>query len=170
MRIRQTTILMAVALLVGGCGLGDSPTVGSRPIEVSDALAFRDGEPKITIVSPSDGSLVISPISLQVRAENLLLRPAGETRDGEGHLHVLLDQGCVSAGDVIEVAPDAIHLGDGRSTAQIELSPGKHDICVQVGDGFHTAVEIVDRVSILVLDPADINNDLDQLGESRVDE
>lgn len=155
-----TVVLIAVALIASmivaaGCAANQEPELRSSAIELSDALAFRDGEPSITIVRPSDGSLVVSPITLRVDAENLRLRSAGATKDGEGHLHILIDEECKSVGVVIESGSNVIDLNDGRSETQLDLEPGQYEICVQVADGFHSAVAIVDRISISVLDPED---------------
>lgn len=149
----RSTLLLALAvaaILAAGCGASEQAVINSSPIRLSDALAYRDGPPTITIVSPLADATVVSPLMIEVEASNLALSPAGETRDGQGHLHVLIDQDCQDVGLLIPNGAKEIHLGDGRAAVELNLSPGQHEICVQVGDGFHTAVDIVARVAFTV--------------------
>lgn len=148
------SVAAAVVFLAGlasGCARSDEVMLASSAIELSDALAFRDGEPSITVVEPANYSVVTSPFLLVVETENFRLSPAGETRDGEGHLHVLIDQDCLSAGVVIHSGSKVVDLNDGRRKTELELGPGTYEICVQVGDGFSTAVRIIDQISVTVI-------------------
>ncbi|MGH1490062.1 MAG: DUF4399 domain-containing protein [Acidimicrobiales bacterium] len=152
--VRSPMLLLAMALTAmlaaAGCGDSEQAVINSSPIRLSDALAYRDGPPTITIISPLADATVVSPLMIEVEASNLTLSPAGETRDGQGHLHVLIDQDCQDVGLLIPNGAKEVHLGDGRAAVELELSPGQHEICVQVGDGFHTAVDIVARVAFTV--------------------
>lgn len=145
-------LAIGAALVLAGCGA--APPAGfeveAEP-KLSTALAFRDGEPRVTITSPSDGASVTSPVTLTFDIANLTLSPAGETRDGEGHLHIFVDGQCMAPGLIIPEDAFTLHVDDKALTAEVDLPPGPHDLCVQVGDGFHVAVAVQDRISVEVV-------------------
>lgn len=41
-----------------------------------------------------------------------------------------------------------MHLGKGQSDATVYLEPGSHDLCVQVGDGEHHALDVTDTIKV----------------------
>ncbi len=43
-----------------------------------------------------------------------------------------------------------LHFGDGATKTDIKLPPGKHTLCLQVGDGAHRAFGNTDTVKITV--------------------
>ncbi|MGI9596779.1 MAG: DUF4399 domain-containing protein [Acidimicrobiales bacterium] len=145
---------IALAILAAGCSAAVEQTIDSgEEVSLSDALAFREGDPRITIVQPSPDAMVTSPVLIEVDTSNLMLSPSGETHDGQGHLHVFIDQDCLQPGTVIPTDSTTIHVGDGTGGELIDLSPGHHDLCLQIGDGFHIAVAIVQRISVFVFEP-----------------
>jgi hypothetical protein len=84
-------------------------------------------------------------------AEGLTLEPAGEVKEGHGHLHITVDGACSEAGQVIPKDETHLHYGEGQTEADIELEPGEHSLCLQAGDGAHTALQgLEDRLTIAV--------------------
>ncbi len=153
-RKRSVAILIGLALAIAGCSSErDQPLAAEGEINLSDALAYRDGNPVIEILEPQNGAMVTSPLKIQVATDNLTLSPSGRTRDGEGHLHVLIDQECLQPGTVIPTDSETIHVGNGTGIKELELSPGHHDLCLQIGDGFHIAVSVAERLSVFVFEP-----------------
>ncbi len=150
--VRAALALVMVAI-IAGCAT--APGTASGPVAeptLSSALALRDGEPQLTITGPADNATVTSPLVLSLDVENLTLSPAGETQDGEGHLHVFLDQDCMQPGLIIPDEEHILHVPDEALIVTIDLDPGRHDLCVQIGDGFHVAVAVQDRISVTVVD------------------
>lgn len=121
--------------------------------ELSSALAFRDGEPTIRFVSPTDGQTVSGPVRVEIETSNIELAPSGSSHDGEGHWHLLIDRDCIRAGELIPSEVDSVHVGSGEASAEFSLAPGRHELCAQVGDGFHVAVAITDSITINVAEP-----------------
>lgn len=147
---------VAVWLLVAlaaGCGSEQASPPQTTEANLSDALAYRNTDPTIEIVSPEDGATVTSPVLIEVETENFSLGPAGTTRDGEGHFHVIVDEGCITPGLVIPENKVVAHAGNGASSRLVELEPGRHELCVQISDGFHVAVSIFDRIVVDVVAP-----------------
>jgi len=139
-RSGAVVIALAVAATVAACG--------------SDANDAADGDDaSVGIAAPEDGATVSSPIALELTADNFVIEPAGEVRDGAGHLHAMIDVPGVDPGEVIPSDESHVHYGDGATTDELDLEPGEHTICVQAGDGVHTALDLTDTVTFTVADP-----------------
>lgn len=78
---------------------------------------------------------VTSPVEVGMKTEDL----------GDGHFHILVDTPCVEAGDVIPDDDEHLHFEATETSAELELEPGKHDLCLQVGDGEHRALASADE-------------------------
>ena len=126
------TLLAACAfLLLAGCG-DDAP----------------DGS--VSLMSPSDGDSVAGSVELVMAADGVTTEEAGEVNDGAGHFHVIADQGCLDAATPIGNDADHVHFGGGQSDGVIYLGPGDHELCLQVGDGVHAALDLTDTASVTV--------------------
>jgi hypothetical protein len=132
--------LAVAAAVVAAAGCGD------------DADDAGDGA-SVTVVSPEDGATVESPVTLEMAAENFVIEPAGEVREGAGHLHAMIDVPCVESGEVIPSDDEHIHYGDASTSDTLELEPGEYTVCVQAGDGVHTALDLTDTVTFTVSEP-----------------
>ena len=84
-----------------------------------------------------------SLINLQFAAENFIIEPVGDgaINEGAGHYHIAIDGECLEPGIVIPTADPWIHFGDGSDSIEIELSPGEHYLCLQIGDGEHRTLD-----------------------------
>lgn len=139
---RSVAIGAAVALLLASSACGS---------DTNDAVG--DDAASVSVVAPADGETVESPVTLEMAADNFVVEPAGEVREGAGHLHAMIDVPCVDAGEVIPSDESHIHYGDASTTDELELEPGEHTICVQAGDGVHTALDLTDTVTFTVAEP-----------------
>lgn len=169
---RAVLPLLVVCLLVvaAGCGGGDDPVMeggddgvmdggdGEGGGEATDDYAVEDqpDDAAIFVASPDAGTTVESPVEIEFEVEGVELTAAGEPAIGEGHAHVLVDQGCPAPGDTLpgpsdDAEADGIfHLGDGSSTIELDLEPGDHDLCAQLGDGAHRAFGATDELQLTV--------------------
>jgi hypothetical protein len=127
---RAGSIVLVAALALAACGDDDSATV-----------AFAE---------PTDGPTVHGALQLAMTADGITIEEAGAVRDGAGHFHVIADAGCVDTGAAIDKDADHVHFGAGQSEGVIYLEPGEHDLCLQVGDGVHSALDVTDTVSVTV--------------------
>lgn len=119
----------------------------------TDAAATEVTVPEDASVSlelPTDGASVTSPVQVSMNAENVAVEPAGEVSEGAGHFHLLVDTGPVDTGEVIPSDDQHLHFGDGSEQAIVELTPGEHDLTLQLGDGNHRALPVTDEASIEV--------------------
>lgn len=99
----------------------------------------------------ADGDTVASPVAVTFEADGFEIVPAAEGGgDGSGHLHVMIDTDCVPVGETIPNDDEHLHFGDGSTSTELELTPGDHTLCLQAGDGEHTAMDVTDEVTITV--------------------
>lgn len=134
---RMTVAVAAIALALSACG--DDGNSGAD-----------DGDGSISFATPADGATVTSPVSLTFTADGVTILPAGEEAENSGHFHVMVDVACVTEGEVIPKDDQHVHFGDGSTSAELELEPGEHTLCLQIGDGIHTATTITDEITITV--------------------
>jgi hypothetical protein len=105
------------------------------------------GKPRIFFVEPKNGATVKSPVHLKFGIENYTIAavPDGEVktaRPGVGHYHVGVDTGCLKPGEtIVKGTPSWIHFGKGDSQIDMQLTPGKHRLALQLGDDLHNTVK-----------------------------
>jgi hypothetical protein len=128
---------LLLLLLAASCGGGG----GTGDAEVA---------PSVSISSPDDGATVASPVQVTMAAEGFTIEPAGEVTEGAGHFHLIVDAGCIAAGEQIPADETHVHLADGASEATLDLEAGEHTICLQAGDGQHAALALTDEITITV--------------------
>ncbi|MGK2949041.1 MAG: DUF4399 domain-containing protein [Acidimicrobiales bacterium] len=133
-RLAAVAVAMPLVLALAACG-----------DDTDDADA-----PAVSFTEPGDGAAVAGGVTLAMTAEGITIEEAGEVNDGAGHFHVIADAGCVAAGAAVPRDADHVHLGGGQSEGTIYLEPGTHDLCLQVGDGAHLALDATDTVSVEV--------------------
>lgn len=133
MSVRLSLAVLCTLLLVA-CGGGD------------------DGaEPAASFASPADGDTVTSPVTVEFAAEGVEVAEAGEVVEGEGHFHLHVNTPCTADGETIPGdRDDVMHYGDASTSDQLDLEPGEHTLCVQLGDGAHTAFGATETITITV--------------------
>lgn len=117
--------------------------VGLAACGVEDAAS-------VELVEPAEGSTVAGAVDVAMTAEGITIEPAGDVRDDAGHFHVIADAGCLEEGKAVPRDADHVHFGDGAEVGTIYLGPGEHELCLQVGDGAHGALDVTDRISLNV--------------------
>jgi hypothetical protein len=113
----------------------------------------------VSIASPEDGATVESPFGVSMEADGFTIEPVGEVREGAGHLHLMVDAGCVAPGQEIPDDASHLHFGDGSTETELDLPVGEHTLCLQAGNGAHTALDHTDQITITVVEPGGIGGD-----------
>jgi hypothetical protein len=141
-------ILIVLALSLASC----SPDASNEPaVSITDTVTVApepSNEPRIFFTNIEDGDTVSSPVSLKWSSENFTIEPYGDVdqgpivREGAGHLHIIIDAPCIAAGETIRNPSDGsqIHYLLGQTETELALTPGEHRLCLQAGDGAHTAL------------------------------
>lgn len=107
----------------------------------------------VNFTEPANGATVDAPFTAKMMAENFALEPAGEVRNGAGHLHIMVDTDCISPGNVIPKDATHLHYGNGQSEATLDLLPGQYKLCLQAADGAHIALPgdgMADEINVTV--------------------
>lgn len=145
-------VIIALFAVTGCVAQNQLASAPAARADLSGALAGRgEAVPSITVMSPVSGETVTSPVAISVKFEHIRPTAAGATVDGEGHLHVMIDEPCVATGSPIPKDATHVHFGSGAAVIEVELEPGPHELCVQVGDGFHIAVAVTDILTVNVV-------------------
>ena len=116
----------------------------------SDDGGDAAGDPSISFGGVADGDTVASPLTVSFEAENFDIVAAGEGGEGTGHMHVMIDVGCVDVGETIPSDESHVHFGDGSTSADLDLSSGEHSLCLQAGDAEHVALDLTDEITVTV--------------------
>ena len=132
MQIRNTFVLF-VAVDVAGFG-------------VHAAAQAKAKKARLFFVEPKNNATVTSPVHLKFGSEGIEISavPAGDvktTRPGIGHYHVGVDESCLAPPKtIVKGTPSWIHFGDGKSEIDMQLTPGKHKLALQLGDDLHNTM------------------------------
>ncbi len=152
-RNRSILVLAASALLLFFVGCAAESDADHEHADHEDhdhadddtghAEAGDDGAPRVHFVGLEDGDTIPSLVSLQFAAENFIIEPVGDgaINEGAGHYHIAIDGECLEPGIVIPTADPWIHFGDGSDAIELEMSPGEHHLCLQIGDGEHRTLD-----------------------------
>lgn len=141
---RITPLVVALAVAASACG-DDAPGASDGPAPIAAGAT-----PTVTLTSPAPGSRIAGAVDVEMAASGVAIVPAGEVTPGTGHFHVIADTGCLPGGETIGSDADHVHFGSGASTGTIYLDPGSHTLCLQVGDGVHTALDITHSIQVEV--------------------
>ena len=133
------------------CGGGEpepaaTSTTTAAPAATAVKPAASSSSPRVFWIEPTDGATVKSPVKLRFGIENYELAavPQGDitsARPRMGHHHVGVDTECLPPGTVIPKANPWVHHGGGQTEMDMQLTPGKHRLTLQLGDDTHTTIE-----------------------------
>lgn len=140
----SSTLLLpaSLGLILAGCGEPPRPTAepASEPAVAEPLVLPRSAAPagaSVAILSPKDGDVVGSPITVQFDLKGMTLAPAGDDTPDTGHHHLLIDVPVPDEGQVIPKDEQHLHFGQGQTSAEIALAPGPHTLQLLLGDGNH---------------------------------
>jgi len=132
------TVILGGIIILSACG-------GNR-----NSAQEVDTSPVVRFITPADGATVSSPVTVRMNAINFTIEEAGEVRENAGHFHVMVNQECVTEGEIIPGTEGYNHYGKAQLETELELEPGEYKLCLQVGDGLHAATTLIDEISITV--------------------
>jgi Domain of unknown function (DUF4399)/Family of unknown function (DUF6130) len=138
-------LTVAAAAACGGSEPEPAATSTSAPPAVTAAKPAASSSPRVFFVEPADGATVKSPVKLRFGIENYELAavPQGDitaARPQMGHHHVGVDTECLPPGTVIPKANPWVHHGGAQTEMDMQLTPGKHRLTLQLGDDTHTTI------------------------------
>ena len=97
-------------------------------------------------VEPKDGAMVTSPVHMKFgvvghRDFGGAARDVKEARPGMAHYHVGVGVSCLPPGkNIVKGTPSWVHFGDGKDEIDMQLTPGRHRLALQLGDDLHNTL------------------------------
>jgi len=136
MNVRTQLVL---PLLVAAVGFGAYASAQSK-------AAPKGKKVRVFFIEPKNNATVTSPVHMKFGSEGIEISPVPpgdvkETRPGVAHYHVGIDQDCLPPGkNIVKGTPSWVHFGDGKSEIDMQLTPGRHKLALQLGDDLHNTV------------------------------
>jgi hypothetical protein len=127
-------LVLPVLVMVAGLGV------------FASAQAMKAAKVRVMFLEPKDGAIVTSPVHMKFGSEGIEIGavPAGEVktaRPGIAHYHVGIGARCLPAGKtIVKGTPSWVHFGDGKSEIDMQLTPGRHRLALQLGDDLHNTL------------------------------
>ena len=139
MSVKFLTVTVISAFLITGAAFAGTPSPEGA---------------QVYIISPADGEVVSSPVTVRFGLKGMGVAPAGIDKPDTGHHHLLIDVPDQPTLDK-PLPADAHHkhFGGGQTQAIIELSPGKHTLQLVMGDKNHiphNPAVISEKITIMV--------------------
>jgi Domain of unknown function (DUF4399) len=132
---RSLIALIALAA-VAPLALAQTPVPGPTPSGLP-----RTASPvgaKLYIVSPKNGAVVKSPVTIVFGLAGMGIAPAGMQFENTGHHHLLIDTDLpADVGFPLPANDNIRHFGKGQTEVTLELKPGKHSLQLVLGDHMH---------------------------------
>ena len=101
---------------------------------------------RVFFIEPKIGAQVTSPVHMKFGSEGIEIAavPPGDVttaRPGIGHYHIGVGVSCLPTGKtIVKGTPSWVHFGDGKSDIDMQLTPGRHRLALQIGDDLHNTV------------------------------
>ena len=137
--MRVSKIVLPVLVMVAGFGV----FVGAQAKK--PAMKAAAGA-KVTFLEPKNGAIVSSPVHMKFGSSGTTISPVPpgdpkEARPGMSHYHVGVGVSCLQAGkNIVKGTPSWVHFGDGKDEIDMQLTPGRHRLALQLGDDLHNTL------------------------------
>ena len=131
-------IVLPVLVMVAGLGV----MAGAQ----AKKPATKAATAKVFFIEPKNGATVTSPVHMKFGSSGTEISavPAGDVktaRPGMTHYHVGVGVSCLAPGkNIVKGTPSWVHFGDGKSEIDMQLTPGRHKLALQLGDDLHNTV------------------------------
>ena len=93
---------------------------------------------ELYFISPKDGEVVSSPVTVRFGLRGMGVAPAGVERADAGHHHLLIDKPELPPpGQPLPVTEQIRHFGGGQTETVLDLPPGSHSLQLLLGNHAH---------------------------------
>jgi hypothetical protein len=146
MKPAYRTIALATLLTTlwqSGCGQAttDNATVQETTNAVAESapLARSSSPPgaRVFFVTPADGDNLSNPVRVEFGIEGMTVARAGTQQPNSGHHHLLINTGLPNLAMPIPADENYRHFGDGSTSTEITLEPGRHTLRLLLGNHLH---------------------------------
>jgi hypothetical protein len=133
-------ILIAVSACSNPDSNKDNPTqkISSEEKASGKAIILKGNEhPGVYFKNLNDGDVVKSPLIVEMGVSDMQVEPAGKIDKNKGHHHLIIDGAFVKKGLTIPKDSTHLHFGMGQTCDTLALTPGRHTLTLQFGNGAH---------------------------------
>lgn len=92
---------------------------------------------EVYFISPQDGEVVTSPVTVRFGAKGIGVAPAGVEAANTGHHHLIIDAELPPLDQPIPKDDKHRHFGGGQTETTLELPSGSHTLQLLMGDRNH---------------------------------
>jgi len=137
--MRISKLVLAVLVMIAALGVFASA-------QAKKDAAAKATTAKVFFIEPKNGATVSSPVHMKFGSSGVEISavPPGdlkETRPGVAHYHIGVGVDCLPAGkNIVKGTPSWVHFGDGKSEIDMQLTPGRHKLALQLGDDLHNTL------------------------------
>lgn len=138
--------LITLLLLISACQK-EEPAPPAESASAADAPAAAESisiprtpapaTAAVFFVTPAHQAAVSNPIRVEFGLTNMDVVPAGTEAPNSGHHHLLIDTDLPDFGLPIPADEHHIHFGDGSTSTELTLEPGKHTLQLLLADHLH---------------------------------
>ena len=131
-------LVLPVLVMVAGLGVFVSAQAKKPAAKAAGA--------KVMFLEPKNGAIVSSPVHMKFGSSGTTISPVPpgdvkEARPGMTHYHVGVGVSCLPAGkNIVKGTPSWVHFGDGKDEIDMQLTPGRHRLALQLGDDLHNTL------------------------------
>jgi hypothetical protein len=131
-------LVLPVLVMVAGLGVFVSAQAKKPAAKAAGA--------KVMFIEPKNGAIVSSPVHMKFGSSGTTISPVPpgdvkEARPGMTHYHVGVGVSCLPAGkNIVKGSPSWVHFGDGKDEIDMQLTPGRHRLALQLGDDLHNTL------------------------------
>jgi len=133
-------------VVVGGIALSAVLASAQTKQTKTKGAKAAAGKARVFFVEPKNGATVTSPVHLKFGSQGIKIEavPPGDvtkTRPGIGHYHLGVEENCLPAGkNIVKGTPSWVHFGKAETEFDLQLTPGKHKLSLQIGDDLHNTM------------------------------
>jgi len=111
----------------------------TRPLPAQQMPRSESAEGAVIyIISPGDGDVVTSPVTIRFGLKGMGVAPAGTSFAKTGHHHLLVDvEELPDLGKPMPADSSHLHFGGGQTEHELVLPPGTHTLQLVLGDRVH---------------------------------
>ena len=104
---------------------------------ISDEARKSNEGANVYIISPLNGDVLSSPVTVKFGLSGMGVAPAGIDKSGTGHHHLIVDAALPPLNEPIPADENHRHFGGGQTETTIELDPGLHTLQLLLADHYH---------------------------------
>jgi hypothetical protein len=120
----------------------------------ANAASPAPADARVYIISPVDGEVLSSPVTVKFGLSGMGVAPAGVEKAATGHHHLLIDLDTLpDPGKPLPADDHHKHFGGGQTETTVDLAPGQHTLQLIMGDHNHVPHDppvVSDRITITV--------------------